>query len=274
MKSIFAILVLILFTATSCVKERIVDIGDKSGQDKLVVLAYLTPGDSIRVFVNKSVPLGKQAEPADMDVLDATVLLRSGSGQEVLLELTDPAVPIYTCSQEGLPVVPGQTYHLLVSAPGRTTVTAETTVPKQKATWKTTTISQTNDGRSEFSGTWDALFDETDIDFGVIVYRPAEPVDFMHGNQSIKPHSGIYTVEREVYVGKNLQAVLITRTKILGQFSKQSELTLEMAEYYSGAGFYDIISGFKGVIPQFSNIENGLGVFGSFLSHSKNMFEE
>lgn len=272
MKTFFAILFPILFMTGSCVKEKIIDIRNDSGQDKLVVLAYLTPGDSIRVFVNRSVPLGKEVERADMDVLDATVTLRDENGQEILMKLTDPGIPIYTCAQENLPVVPGQTYHLMVAAPGLKTVTAETTVPTQKASWKTTAISQTNDGISEFSGTWDALPDETDIDYGVVVYRPAEPLDFMHGNQSIKPYSGFYTVERQVYVGNNLQAVLITRTKILGQFSKQSELTLEMAEYYSGAGFYEIISGFKGVIPQFSNIDNGLGVFGSFLYHSKTMF--
>lgn len=274
MKKTYTILFAALLALTSCVKEKVIKIGGDSGQAKLVVLAYLTSADSIRVFVNRSIPLGKEAERSEMDVLDASVMLRSEDGQEILLELRDPDVPIYTCSQEHLRVVPGETYHLSVSAPGLTTVTAQTTVPKQKATWKTTAISQTNDGISEFSGTWDALSNEADIDYGVVVYRPSEPLDFMHGNQFIKPQAGMYTVEREVYVGSNLQAVLITRTKILGQFSKQSELTLEMAEYYSGAGFYDIISGFKGVIPQFSNIENGLGVFGSFLSDSKNMSEE
>lgn len=271
MKRSILTLLLGLLVSFSCVRQEIIDIDGEQISPKLVVLAYLTPGDSIRIFVNKSIPFGNLANPAQTDVLDATVILKDTEGKTQQLKLSTPSVPIYTCSQEDFPVIQGQTYHLTVSAPDMTTVTAETTVPQHPAKWTSASISQTNDGGSQFSGSWDAFLDERDIDYGVFLYRPAEPRDLLFGNESIIPKSGGYTVERVVYTGtgSSLEAALVTRTKRLGNFSKMAELTREMELYYSDAGFYEIISGFKGVIPQFSNIENGLGVFGSYLLHTE-----
>ncbi|PRD54064.1 DUF4249 family protein [Sphingobacterium gobiense] len=271
MKRSILTLLLGLLVSFSCVRQEIIDIDGEHISPKLVVLAYLTPGDSIRIFVNKSIPFGNPVDPVHTDVLNATVILRNDAGAKQQLDLSIPSIPIYTCSQEDFPVIQGQTYHLTVSAPDMTTVTARTTVPERAATWKSATISQTNDGGNQFSGSWDALLDEQDIDYGVFVYRSAEPQDLLFGNESIIPKSGGYTVERVVYTGtgSSLEAVLVTRTKMLGNFSKMAELTREMEMYYSDARFYEIISGFKGVIPQFSNIENGLGVFGSYLLHTK-----
>lgn len=271
MKKISFIFFLIFFVMTSCVRQEVIDIGGEETSSKLVVLAYLTPGDSIRVYVSKSIPFGNPVDPDETGVMNATVILRNGGGTTQQLAPSSPSVPIYTCSQEDFPVVPTQTYHLTVSAPDMTTVTAQTTVPEKAAIWKSTSISQTNDGGNQFSGSWEALSDEEDIDYGVFVYRTAEPTDLLFGNESIVPKSGGYTVERVVYTGtgSQIEAALVTRTKMLGQFSKMTELTREMEMYYTDAGFYEIISGFKGVIPQFSNIEGGLGIFGSYLLHTE-----
>lgn len=260
-----------LLMLSSCVRQEIIDIRGLEVPPKLVVLAYLTPGDSIRVFVNKSIPFGNPADPAQTDVLDATVILKNDEGRTEQLTLSVPSVPVYACAQTDFPVIQGQRYHLTVSAPDMTTVTAETTVPEKAAVWKSASMSQTNDGGNQFSGSWDALPDEGDIDYGVFVYRSAEPTDLLFGNESIIPKLGGYTVERVVYAGtgSQIEATLVTRSKMLGQFSKMTELTLEMEMYYSDAGFYEIISGFKGVIPQFSNIEGGLGIFGSYLLHTE-----
>lgn len=269
MKTICFIFPLVLFFTVSCVRQDIIDIDVKNKQAKLVILAYLTPSDSVRVYIGKSIPFGKSDE--DSDVFDATVILTNTKDEAVQLTLSEPSIPIYVCSQKDFPILEGHTYKIKVSVPNLKTATAVTTVPIQKAIWTSARISQTNDGISAFSGAWDALPNETDIDYGVFVYRSAEPIDFLFGNASIIPKTGGYTVEREIYVGRGLKAVLLTRTKILGQFSKMGELTREMEMYYSNAGFYDIISGFKGIIPQFSNIENGLGVFGSYLLHSEEL---
>lgn len=260
------IFILCIAVITSCVREEVISLDVENNSHKLVVLGFLTPGDSIQVYVGRSIPIGSPA--IGSNELNASVFLSADNGEQVELKLENPNIPIYTCSQMDFPIIEGTRYKIEVSASGLQTVTSSTQVPKEKALWTSTVLSQSNDGQGEFIGTWNALADESDVDYGVSVYLKSEPRDLLIGNESIIPVHQTYRVQRNVYYGNNMHAVLITRTKPVGDFSKMAELTIEMSSYYSGAGFFDIISGFKGVIPEESNILGGLGVFGAYLTHT------
>lgn len=240
-------------------------------EEKLVIIAYLTPQDSIRVLVSRSIPFGTPFDEKKADVPNATLSIRDGSGHSQNLSLSSSSRSVYVCSQKEFPIVPGERYFLNGSAPNLPSISASTIVPKEMASWKTASISQTNDGISEFNGTWASVQNEHDIDYGVFVYRAAEPQDILFGNESISPINGGYSVQKQFYLGRDVKAVLVTRTKALGEFSKMTQLTLDMKDYYSSAGFYDLISGFKGVIPEYNNIDNGLGIFGGYLLEEKSM---
>ena len=260
------IFILCIAFMASCVREEVISLDVENNSDKLVVLGFLTPGDSIQIYVGRSIPMGSPT--IDSNELNARVFLSADNGEQVELKLEKPNIPIYTCSQMEFPIIEGASYKIEVSASGLQTVTSSTRVPKEKALWTSTVLSQSNDGQGEFIGTWDALADESDVDYGVSVYLKREPRNLLISNESIIPVFQTYRVQRTVYYGSNMEAVLITRTKPVGDFSKMAELTIEMSSYYSDAGFFDIISGFKGVIPEESNILGGLGVFGAYLTHT------
>ncbi len=253
----------------SCVREEIIHIENIDRPRKLVILGYLTPADSIHIYVGEAIPFGQLHEGTA--TLAPKVKLLSHSGDSIVMMAHESNKSIYTCSQKDFKIEIGGKYSIEVNAEGFPTASASTTVPSQKAYWKTVTLSQMNDGSGEFVGTWDALPDENDVDYGVSIYHREEPRDILLGNQFIIPLKNEYRVQRRTYYGDKQLATLITSTKAMGNFSKMAELTIEMSMYYSESGFFDVLSGFKGIIPNSNNIHGGLGIFGSYLMHTSSV---
>ncbi|GAL86044.1 hypothetical protein MYP_3273 [Sporocytophaga myxococcoides] len=99
-------------------------------ESKLVIGGYISPQDTIvKIFVGKSVPIYQKSKGFNANpVKDATVLL-SGNGVSTSL-LYDEKLSSYTIPASQYPIIPGATYHLIVSTPEGYYAEAETIVPK------------------------------------------------------------------------------------------------------------------------------------------------
>lgn len=277
---------LLVFTLLniSCVREDIIPIKLQSEKEKLVVFGFLSPGNSIFIRVGKTQPFGStEYKSGDFLVSDAVVSIRNSEGRVEELEPVAGNPGLFKLAQSVFPIRQGQTYHLQVESPSFETVTAHTTVPAAKALWRSVSVKKFMDEsyggiRYELHGTWDRAYEgSSGLEYGVaLIYPSNESKVLQYENEGISPMGDGYAVKRAAgfYGGSSLQAVLITRDKHYAEFSRVSQLTTEVLEYYHRAVFADIISGFKGVIPEASNVENGLGVFGSYLTDSRTFYKD
>lgn len=265
-----------------CVREDMVEIEPMPENDKLVVFGLLTPANHVYVQVGKSQSFGSGRYEADkFYVNDAVVTITNDEEKEIRLQLVNDREGLYSASQAEFPIKPGGTYRLKVEAPLRETVTASTMVPPKKAVWKEAGLyGYMNESYGgliyQLIGGWNTISNSVDIGYGVAVLYPSVEMKILqHENEGILPQGNEYAIKREVYVANDnsIDAVLITRDRYYNDFSKTAELTVDVLNYYHNAVFADIISGFKGVIPQSGNIENGLGVFGSYLTDSRTLYK-
>lgn len=259
-------LLLIAIFLTSCVREEIVPYQDKGQKSKLVIYGFLSPGEQITVFIGKSQPFGRSSyDAADFLEPNATVVITDENGRS--LSLSRSTASIYTGPQLDFPIEKGKTYYLKVSAPSLEEITAQTTIPEFAAVWKNTTLSGPEDSYYyPFSGTWDAITNTEPINYGVSIALGNNNISD-RSNEGITLLNRTYSVKRDVYLpnANSFKAILLTRDKSFGAFSRKADLNLDLIENLNNAAFTDIISGFKGVIPDAGNINNGIGVFGSYL---------
>lgn len=261
---------------SSCVREEIVPFEQENRPDKLVVYGFLTPADSLFIYVGRTKPFGQlNYTGSDFIELNATATISSIDGRSQQLKLIRSKEPVYACSQQEFPIVKGETYNLQVKAKDAVSVSASTTVPLNKAVWliaRITGSEQLADYR--FNGSWNKVDNILPVNYGVnIIYD--HPVVVNSTTEGITSLGNQYTVKRDIYFGnsKSIQAALITRDKNYNDFSKANDLTYNITENFSSSSFLDIISGYKGAIPEAGNIMNGAGVFGSYLTDVKRLYK-
>lgn len=261
---------------TSCIREDIIPINLKNTEPKLVVIGFLTPGKTIQVYVGRTQPFGKYPIlRSDFKELNATVTLKNETGLEKTLHKGNETVPIYSISQEDFPIESGKSYSIQVNAPNYPVVGATTTVPAQKATWKTITLFP-HEVEYNLKGTWDALANESGIDYNVSIIGQSKDNTLRQEDGMIMNLGTSYEVQQDIYFYYNestLNAVLLTIDKESSEFRRISGLTLEVFYHFKDAYFTDLISGFKGVMPQGGNINGGHGVLGSYLIDSKTIYK-
>lgn len=259
----------------SCVREEMVPY-NKATEVKIVVIGFLTPAADVNIYVGRSQIFGKTSyQFSDFDEPDAVVTITDETGRMQLLK-TSPATPsIYSCSQTDFPIVPGKTYSLIVKGANRT-VSATTLVPKEAAKWKSAALSGEDvNGYFMLSGSWDAQPDQPNVTYAINVEKGL-PRNFLERiNEGINKLGSVYTVKRDVFrpTSNRLDVFLLTQDKSFGNFSRKTDLTLDIYDNLHNSAFRDVISSFKGVIPDAGNINGGIGVFGSYLKDVKKLYK-
>lgn len=126
----YTIIISLLFTI-SCERE-VTDVDLPNEDPKLVVYSYISPTSKlINVLVSKSVPFfGPSSRNIDnTPIKDAVVLISSGTGLVAQISYS-PNLNLYSMPNDAnFPIVAGQTYLLEVSTPDGFRCTAKTTVP-------------------------------------------------------------------------------------------------------------------------------------------------
>jgi len=277
----------------SCIKETDVELTTLLQEPKLVVYGVLDPSsDSVKVMVTKTFPVNTDQGIDISDLLvDATVFLMNGektNTAEMILINEDEHV--YGCNQLELDIIPGETYYLSVNAEGFEEVTAETTIPEVAAEWKETRLIESKvdmdgyyiDGYS-FYGTWQQnICDNRQfVSEYSLVGRYNESNNYIERSDSklyidFKENNSDYIFEswpfhiykqEETEPGSWFQVkrsmTLISADQHLYDYISYHLLIESINDVMDGGSFLDL---FRGITPEFSNIEGGLGVFGSYLT--------
>lgn len=201
---------------------------------------------------------------------------------------------VYGRKQSEFNIVAGNTYNIIVNAEGYDDAMAETTIPSKAAQWEETNLVESEvdmdgyfiDGFA-FYGTWQKSDIENDQ---IITFHSKESRD--NGNGDIETRSytkGYYLDFRETdhsfifesppfhiykpdefepedsyrWYAKEINAVLITTDIHLYNYISYYLLTEDINNVMDGGSFLDL---FRGIMPEFSNVEGGLGVFGSCMT--------
>lgn len=271
-KTILVNLMILILVCTACVREDIVDTSSKH-QPKMFVIGFLTPDSAVEIYVGRTIPFGNnKVNPANVNVFDAEVWIREEGGDAYLLKDIGSGMPIYRCSKADFAISAGKTYVLEVNHRDLPNVLAKTTVPAEKAQWKDLNITHSESAYYTASGNWEKLPHMALKQYGVRIEN-LNPYHLYQGtSEGIFPTGNDITLKREIYLANRetrLRATLLTMDIHYGEFSKIADLIWDIKENFTNAGFAEVISGFKGVIPQHSNIAHGAGVFGSYLTDTK-----
>lgn len=155
-------------------------------------------------------------------------------------------------------------------------VSATTLVPKEAAKWKSATLSDEDVNQYRvLSGSWDAQPNQMDLAYAVNIEVGLRRHSSERVNEGINQLGSEYIIKRDVILmaPNRLDATLLTQDKSFGDFSRKTDLTLDIYDNLHNSAFRDVISSFKGVIPDAGNINGAIGVFGSYLKDVKTLYK-
>lgn len=299
----FSLFILILYTCTGCVREEVLDdIESKYFKEQLVIQSIISPGDSVFVYVGKTIPLGDSIEEAK--VFDASITLSDGEEHSVSLPLLNSNTPVYGISQKNFPIEAGKTYILAVKHADLPAISASCTVPSVATSIDTleylgTTTTEENDVPYLVRAKWkntdqpylERIYaldhyqkylseDNSFLEEGTYYTNP----DAFHGIQSVDSYY-IYNEQfskstfyidtfieggivkyagpsMEAYMVHEVEYYLITPDENLAQYQSSFDFFRQNRSALEDDSFIDL---YRGVIPEYSNVKNGLGVFGAYL---------
>ncbi len=258
----------------SCVSEEYVDIA-ASKESRLVVFSMITPGDSIYVYVERTAALNKWIAREDLFVTDAMVTMTDANDNSIQLIKLPGNLPIYGASQETFKITPGQTYYLSVSTLTGAKVSSTSTVPLNKAYWKTLENKGVvdNDGHNNYygiEGSWQGL-EESNYGYHVSVdcYNSqfAEPYNIEPYVLSISQINNLYFFRDDFFVeqSRSFSFILCTTDQNIAQFNQMLIPYILQRDVKPN----DLLNSFKGVYQEFTNIDGGYGFFGAYLTDRK-----
>lgn len=225
------------------------------------VYSVITPGMPVKVYLEPSIPYP-----------DAKVFFIEEGG--LLTELTRCENDSNYFSADSILVTKGKTYQIKIElGDGKSPLTAKTTVPTVAAQLSNASY-LVNDTTTWFVGSgiafegifkagWDVIKDK---DYGYLLYSCLETIDFVQGENNCTSNiTDLFYPMDSV----NFKLYLATTDIYLKKWIQNKRIQDNQA-FDSGMFFLDVVlSSFGGVSPNFSNVENGIGLFGSYLMEGK-----
>ena len=245
------------------------------GEPKLVVYSFITPSDTIKVSVRKSIPLYQAPQPAFWDdyyppIPDATVTIRNTASSQLVTIPYNNTKKMYILLPSEYSLEVGEEYELRVNADGLLPVAARTIIPNGYP------ILDGSIDINSFQGQWSmqtqvsgALIDEPGVENFYSIF-----VSVWAGYASDELNEVYYqSTMRELLsdAGKDGQRVIFRSTLWVEQWNYMDVFLLSVDENYYrfhkalqfGSGFDDPFSEPR---PLYTNIEGGLGIFASYVS--------
>jgi len=272
----------------SCMERTEIDFPSLEEDAKLVVYGAITPGKDVNIFVARTLPIDIE-NTKDLEVVylfDAEVWLYNISRNDsIRLQLSNDTVSNYGCSTEGFEITKGESYQLYVNVDGYPSVSAGTTVPEVAAVWEEvwelSTVSVLLDGDYYddyiFTGSWKILPDDQyQFVTNHFIFEWGMSREDYNFNYDIT--DSIARFESETFPSwKSSEHLtyftLVTADKNLYTYAENFTFYNEVHEevYDSEDGIY--IDLFRGIMPEYTNIEGGYGIFGSYLEDSVVIYE-
>lgn len=266
--------VVLLFLFGSCYKQQIVEarFSFPEIQTKIVVNCILTPSDSVFASVHKLLNVYAQSGsyPNYSDgIRNATVVLTDLTTQQ---KTTLPFLAkngLYGTSQTKMKITEGHRYQLTVAAPTFQTVTATCKIPEKAAFFEGFTYSEPYTtgslGRRRVEGRWQGIVSNDSLYYGINLVSQSQFKDEITSFSSTYFSKDITkSANTYFYQGTTTNNLfpkiytLLTTEKNLYNYYVSAERINDITR--SGTG--DFFGAYQGIIPEYTNIKNGYGVFG------------
>jgi hypothetical protein len=258
-----------------CEKE-VTNLPLPKGEAKLAVFGYLSPSDTlIKVQVSKSRPFfGKESKEPISTITNAQVVLR-GNDTSITL-VFDPLLDAYTANPSIFPIRRGNTYQLEVSEPGGLKCSAATTVPissAQNITVKVDSSVSNNFGFAEWRYQFTLKWQDKAGEKNYYRLNVGHVSDFFGEGQIF---SLCNTVIDDAGRDGELLSVRCETSGSgnavggVGPDDKAYVLTVDAAYYHFHESYYRYSDDdpFSEPVQLYTNIESGLGCFGSYLQET------
>ncbi len=271
--------IIILFSSLlffSCSKElKIEGFAFPEIESKIILNGIITPSDSIFVSLHKLRTVGDKTINGKNDgIRNATVVLENTTTKEKTTLKYLGKNSLYAQSQQSFKIIPNNSYHISVSAPTFKSVSASCKVPQIAAVFGKFAYSEPyNDGfflRRRVEGQWIDVSLTDSLYYGVNTSSqngrtPGEITSYSTTlfSEDITKAGKLYfynTTATDNKFPKNY--TLLTTERNLYRYYVMAEKIRRIT--VSGTG--DFFGAFQGIIPEFTNVENGYGIFGAYLS--------
>lgn len=227
-----------------------------------VVFAILSPGNEVGVYLNRTSLNNSGTDTVNYQ--EAEVLLRSETSDWVTLRGKSPGDNIYSDLNRELKIVAGETYYLEVNLPGFI-ITSATTIPdSNNAKIKSAKFTKSTEGiaQNEYvSGLLEATFDIKPENYCILTNHLGNSLVF--GGTFIRQNyfSKRITVADSV---QNYTLHLHNVDTFLARFLAAKSIS--NMQHFSNGDITALMGSFNGILPHYSNISNGIGLFGSYVS--------
>lgn len=259
---LFNLILLVLLT--SCSQIEVIE---SPWNRSIVPFVYsvITPGKPVVVFLGQNGLLEGSGD--SIPYPDAVVSLREADSTWMELTRVEKDSCFFTAC--GMTVTKGRRYQIKVAfGNGIRSLTAETTVPTEAAQLERisfavydTSTSYTSFGEAKkgaFEASWDT---PSGNEYGYLLYNGFNILDFVQGKDKCASNIQDLLYPKD---SLNFTIYLATTDSHLKKWIQNKKIQ-DNQLFDSGQFFLDVVMGsFGGVSPNFSNIENGIGLFGSY----------
>ncbi|MDF7818498.1 DUF4249 domain-containing protein [Runella sp. MFBS21] len=261
-----------LLSCQSPILVDTIDLPDASPQ--VMVYSMITPADSIEVHLKWANPIQAQIPLTQTGIANARVVMYHGQDSLVVPPLKQAGR--YRVSQTTFKIRAGEEYRLVVKVQGQPTIRATCRVPSKAAVFSKISVKQiTYEGEWQVTKEWQDVANSNEI-IGYAVAETVVPIEVpiarsqLYDPRSIKHTNSLYFDDTIIFSHREYKYTSVTPWRFtLIILDKNAHEFLRMSWIMKDAQSYgedDYLFAFRGLIPPFTNIENGLGVFGAYLT--------
>jgi len=261
---------------TSCANSEL-EIAPWNNTPVPVVFSILSPNEPVQVYLyrtyNKDIPAVKNPYP------EAKVYMCGSDSIWIELTRLSPDTTMFEDSQKKLNIEMGKTYSLKIELSDRT-VHAQTTVIPESA--HITDVSCVFSGKTDENLVWDSLpkyvFDTININNLSVKFSFPDNNEYGFGFTAYsKPIWGTMFLNEGKFVTDYLETPkgstsfilkFTTIDPLFNKYQNAQDINSVTTSYSYNSPVLALIESFGGVLPQFSNIVNGVGLFGSSVTDS------
>lgn len=296
---------LALVVLSACAREEVLeDIRSGYFEPQLVIHSLITPGDSVMVNVSRSRPLGDSLQSKKVTDASVTITDGRGQAIRLPLVQEDYYTTVYGISQQYFSIQAGATYTLSVTHPELSAVEASCTVPETATPLEAVRYVGKSRVPDDGRLTYDVQVSWYDSGpylhrvYFSVHYITTNPEDrsileqgmYYYGHDpfhGIEQTDSLFTYyDNAFFSSKILYTDTLPDGTILSSQTIEAPITYQlttylvtpdehMARYQASQDIFaqneselnsdSFIGLYRGIIPEYSNVRGGLGVFGAYL---------
>ena len=274
-KIIFTLLIPVVL-ATRCVREETIDEFRLNFEKKPVVICILAPGKEVQLLLYNSTSIEDSLKSIkDLGIYDANIYL-SNKNRKVKLINTNKELPLYI--SKDFQINKGYKYYLEIKLKDGKVVSSNTSIPEDPVLFKNMEIinqyevkKPIRNNRYEIVGYEIEEFLDVRIEWEKQTPFLLIKEKYFYEDNDIKQDLDSYfLLDNKVMIKSGNQNILpvyylITPNNDLNQYFEIYKIQYENKEASDYESFLDI---FRGVLPEYTNINGGIGIFGGYLIDS------